>query len=179
MNFLISSVYNWFRLFHLPSHRRNVKAASRVLSKVGVMGEWPRALGYMRKVPPQVFEELVLSVFERSGFLVQRGRRYSGDGGVDGRVWLAGRGFCSVQCKRYSGHVDMGHVREFADLCKREGRPGLFVHTGRTGSGSAGEARGSGLVAMVSGQDLALAAMGKRDAGEVLAKRLAKLSGRA
>lgn len=94
-----------------------------------------RALMYLRKLNPYVFEELVLEALKDNGFRVCRNKRYSGDGGIDGRVFKNGEEYY-VQCKRYASHIDMQHVRDFVELCRKDGKSGLFVHTGKTDRGA-------------------------------------------
>ena len=142
------SILDAWRERTLPrGHRRRIRSARRVLAKIG---DWeaPRIFGYVRKIDPLAFEELTLEAFARSGYRIKRGRRYSGDGGIDGHVWHDGR-WTPIQCKRYSSAINPTHVREFAALVYP--RQGFFVHTGRTGPQSRQEATG---VTFISGQKL-------------------------
>jgi len=109
-------------------------------------------LTYLRKTNPYVFEEMVLDAFERNGYKAMRNSRYSGDGGVDGRVRKDGKTYL-VQCKRYKGFVDAGDVERFAHLCRESGMDGFFVHTGKTGRKSKLNAS-YGNVKIVSGNKL-------------------------
>jgi len=134
---LASRLFNAFRLASSPLHARNVRRSRRVLralrsfTEPGVVG---RCFSYLRQVDPLVFEEVVLSALEDAGAFVLRNRRYTGDGGVDGVVWMATHGWIAVQVKRYSGHVNLQHVLKFAQAV-RHGKfgGGLLVHTGRSG----------------------------------------------
>ena len=156
---MLTGLIDWFRERSLPrSHRRRIRAARRTLD---LLNGWlrqdgkraaPRVFGYLRKIDPLAFEELVLEAFRRSGVRVKRGRRYSGDGGVDGHVLHAGR-WCPVQCKRYKSAINPEHVHDFSCIVEhtRAGR-GYFVHCGRTGDAS-WEAR-STAVQMISGHRL-------------------------
>jgi restriction system protein len=144
------------RCWFLPrSHRRRIRRARRVLRKIR---PWlqepqgaPRVFGYLRKIDPLSFEELVLQSFVDMGWKVKRGTHYSGDGGIDGHVRLPGDPcWTAIQCKRYSSAIDPRHVREFASLVYP--KRGLFVHTGRTGHQSKEAATG---VTFISGQRLA------------------------
>ena len=144
-----------FRCWFLPrSHRRRIRQARRVLKKIRPWLNEPsgpaRVFGYLRKIDPLSFEELVLQSFVDMGWRVRRGTRYSGDGGIDGHVRAPGDPYWKpVQCKRYSSSINPSHVREFAALVF-PGR-GLFVHTGRTGDQSKAAATG---VTFISGQRL-------------------------
>lgn len=133
---LWSRFLNWIRLLGRFSHHRNVRRARRTLDRLRALASdnapEPVILAYLRKIDPTVFEEMVLEVFEQKGYRVIRNRRYSGDGGLDGKIIINGRTLL-VQCKRYTSHIDASHVRDFAHLCIREKQEGLFVHTGKTG----------------------------------------------
>ena len=145
--FLLSILDAW-REWRLPrSHRRRIRAARRVLARIDGW-DAPRIFGYLRKIDPLSFEELTLEAFRRSGHRVKRGRRYSGDGGVDGHVWMDGR-WVPIQCKRYSSAINPAHVRDFSALVYPG--PGFFVHTGRTGHASRANAGG---IEIISGQKL-------------------------
>ena len=135
-------------------HRRYVAKARKVSSVLrgGTLAPG-QAMAYLRKVNPYVFEEVVLEGFRGKGFGIHRNRRYSGDGGVDGRVDIDGKEYL-IQCKRYCGHIDRRHVEDFSRVCLRENREGYFVHTGRTGKGARDEAEHWGNVRVVSGRKL-------------------------
>ena len=134
---LASRLFNTFRLAGLPRHVYNVRRSRQVLRAIrsftepGVAG---RCFSYLRQVDPLVFEEVVLSALEDAGAFVLRNRRYTGDGGVDGVVWMATHGWIAVQVKRYSGYINLQHVLKFAQAV-RHGKfgGGLLVHTGRSG----------------------------------------------
>ncbi|MHB8252363.1 MAG: restriction endonuclease [Acidiferrobacter sp.] len=148
-------------------HRRRIRQARRVLTKIR---PWlatntgaARVFGYLRKIDPLTFEELVLEAFVQSGLRVRRSRRYSGDGGIDGYVALNGR-WIPIQCKRYANAINPQHVRAFVCLVQsqRSGM-GFFIHTGRTGPQSR-EAIivAQGCVTMISGQRLIALLSGDR-----------------
>ena len=141
-------VLDAWREWTLPrSHKRRIRSARRVLARIEGW-EAPRIFGYLRKIDPLAFEELTLEAFKRSGHRIKRGRRYSGDGGIDGHVWMDGR-WVPIQCKRYRNTINPEHVRAFAALAF-PGR-GFFVHTGRTGHASRANAQG---IEIISGQKL-------------------------
>lgn len=115
-------------------HRRNIRRARRVIRRVGSLDD-RAVIVYLRKIDPYVFEEVVLEAFRRKGWTVYHNRRYSGDGGIDGRI-RRGRRTYIVQCKRYSGHIRVSDVRSFAIQCRVREVRGAFVHTGHTGKSS-------------------------------------------
>lgn len=116
---------------------RQDAAQRRVLKLREILGNtaeetFAKRMAYMRKVDPLVFEEWVLDAFKRNGYKIERGERYSGDGGLDGKVYKDGR-WHGIQCKRYKGPIQKAQVDLFMrDLQKFELERGFFVHTGRT-----------------------------------------------
>lgn len=111
-----------------------------------------QVFGYIRKVDPFVFEEMILTCFQEQKFKIRRNKRYTGDGGIDGIVYIEGLKYL-VQAKRYSGYITKSHVVEFIDLCNSKGCRGLFVHTGKTGEQSKLLGRG-GVIDIISGARL-------------------------
>lgn len=166
---LVSRLANALRLAGLAGHHANIRRARRALRRVRAFdgdGRDARCIAYLRAVEPAVFEELVLSALEDAGNPVLRNRRYTGYGGVDGCVWLAGAGWCAVQSKRYAGHIDHEHVRAFAGVV-RAGRygAGLFVHTGRSGAAVYGHLRGAQVLLLSGARLLRLVLDGELEAG--------------
>ena len=131
--------------------RKRARRVARILSR-GREADSAGKMAYLRKINPYVFEELVLDGFRSKGYGVKRNRRYSGDGGIDGRVYLDGKEYL-VQCKRYKGHVRSADVMSFSALCAERGCGGFFVHTGKTGHGSKDAARFAD-VRIISGKSL-------------------------
>lgn len=85
----------------------------------------------LRGINHFVFEELILTALERKGHLVIRNARYTGDGGIDGRVMLQGKPVL-IQAKRYKGNISRTDVAAFGHQCLQHNTTGLFVHTGKT-----------------------------------------------
>lgn len=148
-------------LFIPASHRPRIRAARKHLRQFSVLAarsdtESRKKLYYqLRSMDPLEFEELVLECLFRLGNHIRRNRRYSGDGGLDGQVFLQGA-WAPIQCKRYRDTIRPEHVADFARLLeKRRSRIGLFVHTGRTGQGSRDHASAaSNQIIFVSGDRL-------------------------
>lgn len=154
-----SRVANAIRLRGLPSHRRRVRRSRAVLRELRAMqgdAAAARAFSYLRKVDPLVCEEVVLSALEEAGVFVLRNKRYTGDGGIDGRCWLlrAGWRMHIVQIKRYDAAITPSHVAAFAQLvCQGKWAGGFFVHCGRTGPMSYSALRGAE-IKLISGEAL-------------------------
>lgn len=138
----------------LTPHSWRWRAARRVRRRIVKDAFTPeRTIGYLRSVDPFVFEELVLLSFRKAGYHIQRNKRYTGDGGLDGRMSKDGRRWL-LQMKRYSGHIDAADVRAFAGLCREHGACGAFVHTGRTGGAAREAVREAENVFIISGERL-------------------------
>ncbi|MFS6933725.1 restriction endonuclease [Klebsiella oxytoca] len=153
---LLLSLLGWIALLtgsKVSRHRRYQRQACRVLERLPLLASDGQRLMYLRKVNPYVFEELLLDAFERRGYRIKRNRRYSGDGGLDGQVWINDQRYL-IQAKRYSRAINPAHLVAFAELVKRERCRGLFVHTGRTGPKSRAELARMPDVELLSGQPL-------------------------
>lgn len=134
-------------------HARNKRASGERISRISEtsLSDSPaRAFAYLRKVDPFIFEEMILTAFETRGVKVIRNKRYTGDGGIDGRVVLNGA-IVLIQAKRYSSHIDAAHVADFARMCDAEGCDGLFIHTGKTGKQARTNARNAQRIEIISG----------------------------
>ncbi|WP_312041997.1 restriction endonuclease [Erwinia sp.] len=134
-------------------HRRYRATAARVHQRLRELNGDGQRMSYLRKINPYVFEELLLLSFERQGLRVERNASYSGDGGLDGRVFINGECWL-IQAKRYSRAISPGHVRDFDALLSRAGQRGFFIHTGRTGQMSRAVCRTSSRLKIISGQNL-------------------------
>ncbi|MBA3536696.1 MAG: restriction endonuclease, partial [Tatlockia sp.] len=86
------------------------------------------------KIDPFVFEELLLIAFKSRGLKVIHNKRYTGDGGIDGVVILPSKHRMAVQAKRYQNHINVQHLKDFADTIKtHQGHGGFFIHCGKSG----------------------------------------------
>ena len=145
------------RLRHVPLRHRWRRRQARTMSDAlrGPDRSQPPARIYarLRAMDALAFEELLLESFAARGHKVVRNHRYTGDGGVDGRVAIGGQTW-HIQAKRYSGAVRPEHVEAFALLCRRRGLPGLFIHAGRTGGLSRGLLDRHRHVELISGDRL-------------------------
>ncbi|CAH6289292.1 TPA: restriction endonuclease [Citrobacter freundii] len=112
-------------------HKTKQVTADNIIQKIATLQHPGQKIAYLRKVDPYAFEELILTLLQRKGFVIARNERYSGDGGIDGRfkhnneVWL-------IQAKRYASRIRQEHVSDFAVLLQEQGCKGIFVHTGTT-----------------------------------------------
>lgn len=127
-----------FLTFWFSRHQKNIRKARRVLNKIR---SWDndninaRIFGYLRKIDPFVFEELLLEAFKDKGYGIQRNSRYTGDGGIDGIVFDNTQITYLIQAKRYKGHINRQHLLDFQNLVTTNDVKGFFIHTGKTGKG--------------------------------------------
>lgn len=134
-------------------HRRYRETAQRVLMRLPELSSDGARLNYLRKINPYVFEELLLLALEKQGLDVIRNHSYSGDGGLDGQVFIDGKRWL-IQAKRYSRSISPQHIQAFGKLLAREGCGGFFIHTGRTGHMSRTLCSASPRLLIISGQRL-------------------------
>jgi restriction system protein len=144
-----------------PKHQHNVQRAGQILellrSQTSAMDSEQAlkiVIGSLRRIDPFVFEELLLHCFKDAGYQVVRNQRYTGDDGVDGRIYRDGKLYL-LQAKRYAGLIDAAHLREFENTVRRySAAGGFFVHTGRTGDTAKAVSRQQGQVMLLSGMGL-------------------------
>lgn len=124
-------------IFFNYKHRKKLKQAINISKKINSgYFPYPSAIfNYLRKIDPFVFEELLLYTFKKRGYKVYRNKRYTGDGGIDGKVKIDNKIYF-IQAKRYQSYVNFQHLVEFDNLCNRCKTYGFFIHTGKTGSES-------------------------------------------
>ncbi len=96
--------------------------------------EWTDALlAKLRAMAPDAFERLAQRLLRESGFVKVEVTGKSGDGGIDGsgvlRVNLISFQVL-FQCKRYSGSVPSGTVRDFRGAMQGRADKGLIITTG-------------------------------------------------
>jgi restriction system protein len=147
----------FLRRFHFPLRHRWRRRQARVMAQQlrGRDRLQPPQLLYarLRSMDPLAFEELLLESFERRGFRVIRNHRYTGDGGVDGKVMIDGA-LWLIQAKRYTTAIRPEHVSAFNTLCRARNCHGLLIHTGRTGPQSREFVGNSSHVEIISGRRL-------------------------
>ena len=137
----------------LTKHQYKINSADKILKKIGTIKCQSGQFCYIRKVDPFVFEEMILSALKMHGHEIIRNKKYTGDGGIDGRVIVGGFTLL-IQAKRYSGYIRQEDVNTFAAICKRQNRKGLFIHSGKTGKASHVQAKKNPHIKIISGNSL-------------------------
>ena len=91
-------------------------------------------LDILREMSPKAFEHLCKRVLREKGFTEVEVTSLSGDEGIDGtgvlRINLLSFRI-AFQCKRYSGSVGPGDIRNFQGAVVGNADKGLFITTGR------------------------------------------------
>lgn len=127
---LINIAAGFLKTKHLAKIRLAKKVSKAINRIQNDNSGW--LFSYLRKIDPFVFEELILLTFKKYGFRIKRNKRYTHDSGIDGRVKKNGEKFL-VQAKRYSGNINIEHVKDFIKTCRCYKVRGYFIHTGKTG----------------------------------------------
>lgn len=126
--FLVFFLADYYRRLPSSKHRRNINNSKSIHKRLLRFEHDGQVIAYLRKIDPFVFEELLLTSLSKSGYEVLRNRKYTGDGGIDGKVVVRGK-FIPIQAKRYKGAVNKKDILDFSKIC---GHKGLFIHTGKT-----------------------------------------------
>ncbi|MCL4639332.1 MAG: restriction endonuclease [Olivibacter sp.] len=134
-------------------HQYNRLKSKEILEKIRSFPHDGQRIAYLRKIDPFVFEELLLDAFKSKGFKVERNKRYTGDHGIDGVVWIDGKKYL-IQAKRYKRHINLKHIKVFAKLVEAHRCNGLFCHCGKTGKGSKEILKTASNIEIISGQKL-------------------------
>ncbi|MEM0550340.1 MULTISPECIES: restriction endonuclease [Aeromonas] len=140
------------RTRHSSRHKYRINQSKTVLKKIHQLDTWQQQIAYLRKINAYTFEEVILTALDAQGVKVKRNKRYSNDGGIDGRAYLDGIPML-IQAKRYQNFVSTEHIRDFVELCQKQHCVGLFIHTGRTPK-AAFEAIHGSTVQIISGPKL-------------------------
>jgi restriction system protein len=122
----------WRRRHHFDRHKHHILKSEQILGRLGKGVKWQSELAYLRAVHPSSFEELLLTALAKAGYRIQRNKRYTGDGGLDGKMWMPDGRLVLIQAKRYGGKVSLQHIKDFSALCVKNNCSGLFIHTGKT-----------------------------------------------
>jgi restriction system protein len=139
---------------HNKRHKKYISTSAKVIEKINSFtgeNKGERIFSYLRKINPYVFEELLLTSLKTKGFDIQRNKRYSGDGGIDGKAFLNGTLYL-IQAKRYKHYVSKKHLEAFYNLVGND-KKGLFIHTGKTGKATFQKYRSSNIT-IISGNSL-------------------------
>ena len=150
----------------LPSsrHQQYIQLADSVLKRLSdriTVVQLPEAIAILRKMNPYAFEELLLTCCQNQGWKIERNFKYSNDGGLDGRLTIAGKLYL-IQAKRYRGYINPKHIHDFDQVIQREkAYGGFFIHSGKTGEMSK-ELLREYQISLLSGQRLVDFVLGQK-----------------
>jgi len=109
---------------------------------------------------PDAFERLTQRLLRESGFTQVKVTGRTGDGGIDGTGIVKLNGIISFhmlfQCKRYTGTVSAGEIRDFRGAMQGRADKGLFITTGKFSTPAIEEANRPGTtpIDLVDGDEL-------------------------
>lgn len=109
---------------------------------------------------PDAFERLTQRLLRESGFTQVKVTGKTGDGGIDGMGIIKLNGIISFhmlfQCKRYTGTVAAGEIRDFRGAMQGRADKGLFITTGKFSGPAIEEANRPGTtpIDLVDGDEL-------------------------
>lgn len=109
---------------------------------------------------PDAFERLTQRILRESGFTQVKVTGKTGDGGIDGIGTVKLNGIISFhmlfQCKRYTGTVAAGEIRDFRGALQGRADKGLFITTGKFSTPAMEEANRPGAtpIDLVDGEEL-------------------------
>lgn len=152
---LLLFILIFFKSKNSAKHFKTLKTAKKVYKKINFIKNQNTGwlFSYLRKIDPFVFEELILLSFKKKGFRVKRNKRYTHDGGIDGRC-IRNRETFLIQAKRYSEYIKEEHVRQFIYLCGLQNKRGYFIHTGKTGNETKELIKQNPQIKLISGDKL-------------------------
>lgn len=115
---------------------------------------------FAKEMSPVAFERFVQRLLRESGFIQVEVTKQTGDGGIDGKGIFKVNDFLSFrvvfQCKKYSGSVSSGDIRNFRGAIEGRADRGLFITTGVFTSEAVKEAArdGASRIDLVDGKEL-------------------------
>ena len=111
-------------------------------------------------ISPGAFERLTQRLLRESGFTQVKVTGKTGDGGIDGMGIVKLNGIISFQmlfqCKRYTGSVTAGEIRDFRGAMQGRADKGLFITTGKFSAPAVAEANRAGVtpIDLIDGDEL-------------------------
>lgn len=144
----------------------NINTEDDILENDGVdtpdeIQSWREKLkNVLLNLKPDAFERLTQRLLRESGFTQVKVTGKTGDGGIDGMGIVKLNGIISFhmlfQCKRYTGSVSAGEIRDFRGAMQGRADKGLFITTGKFSTPAIEEANrpGAAPIDLVDGDEL-------------------------
>ena len=135
-------------------HALRIKQSKRCLGKLKEIHHPGAKIEYLRKINAYTFEEIILTAIEKNkNAKIKRNKRYSGDGGIDGKFWIKNELYI-IQAKRYANEIQLQHVKDFSRKVEQANCKGIFVHTGRTPESAWRQIQSNSSIEIISGSRL-------------------------
>jgi restriction system protein len=148
-------------LLHTPLGETPEGASAALVEVEAELGWKQQVLDALLAMLPDAFERLSQRLLRECGFTQVEVTGRSGDGGIDGKGVLRLGGLINFQvvfqCKRYSGTVSSGTIRDFRGAMIGRADKGLIISTGTFSRDARAEAvrDGAPAIDLVDGQELA------------------------
>lgn len=160
-------------------HLYQIRQAKKILNKIKEISltnnYQGKIINYLRKINPYVFEEMILTVIENSNIRIYRNKKYSGDGGIDGKFKIK-QGKVIIQCKRYKSFINTKDVIELSNKVKNDKYYlGIFVHTGKTNDASKQIMRNEKNIIFLSGDKLINFLINKENIKDIILDKIKRL----
>ena len=111
----------------------------------------------LHSMNPYAFERLAMLLLRECGFSQVTVTKKSSDGGIDGTGKLRINGIFSFnvafQCKRYTGSVSAGDIRDFRGSLTTDIEKGVFITTGSFTKAAREEASNAGKIDLIDGEE--------------------------
>lgn len=148
-------------LLHSALGETTEGASAAMVEVEAELGWKQQVLDALLAMSPDAFERLSQRLLRECGFTQVEVTGRSGDGGIDGKGVLRLGGLINFQvvfqCKRYSGTVSSGTIRDFRGAMIGRADKGLIISTGTFSRDARAEAvrDGAPAIDLVDGQELA------------------------
>lgn len=153
---LLSKFLAFYRKYFKVSnkHKWHRQTASKVLNRIRQFETSVQKERYIQKMSPFAFEDLILTAYKNNGCKIKRNRRKTGDGGIDGMVYLS-KQWQLIQAKRYDkAYIRFKDIEEFNKICYTKKKKGLFIFVGKISEVTIKKAQGCEKVTLVYGDKL-------------------------
>ena len=145
----------------LPVNDSDTEPEDDGISEPEEVKPWRKRLSeILQTMDPYGFERLTQRILRECGFSQVEVTKKSGDGGIDGTGKLKINGIFSFnvafQCKRYSGLVGAGAIRDFRGSLTTDIEKGVLITTGTFSKAAKEEASTSGKkqIDLIDGEEL-------------------------
>lgn len=161
-----SLVLKWIKI-HQDNRKKKGQPAEEIVNEIDdseIEVEPEKSISLLeilKKTTPTGFEHLCGRLLREYDFEDIEVTKQSGDGGIDGTATLKLNPFVNMsvyfQCKKYTGTVPIGHIREFVGILETDKRgvdKGLFITTGTFPSSAYKLEKNNSKLELIDGDEL-------------------------